>query len=1009
MRWTAWVAIEPPVFRRWQSLPAAVIGLVAFASLLLGVFNLPRHQLEASLRVEHTLKVLAAASALEAGFQEAVSEARAYVNSGFPDTRARADAAAHKTLDDVAALRRLIADNAVQQAALDHVGELIDARIAMLRQQMDLKAVDDLDGLRQHLLARVGTPLTHNIMQDIESIRAEERRVLALHESAADRAMRESVASLIACGAIAAAGSFASLLLLLGRRREQAVLTALRRAEVLLRTVMQTASGFIYAKDLQGRMIVANTAVTDFLGKPWTELAGRTDREFLDDPAQGEAVMTNDRQVIAEGRTLVLEERVGTDRDKARIWRSTKTPLRDADGTIIGIIGVSVDITDLKSTEARLQAFNAELEGNVATRTAQLSASEARQRAYFDHSPIGMVVMRVRDDGDFVLEDLNPAARTTFGFRPDSVRGLTQWELWPELIARDKQEKMRDCAANRRTIEYTVAREIRGETRLLDVMLAPLLDDAAQSRFVLICVHDVTQLRDLERQVQEATALQAEAVELERVVFQNSPDELFVARVVDEPAGIAFIYEAFSRALQPTTGLRPEDLIGRRPEECLPPALAQSILDVYRRCVAEQTCIKFAATRQLAVGQRDVEGSVSPVRHPITGRVVRLAGVVRDVTERNRLEAALRHSHKMEAIGSLAAGVAHDFNNTLQAVIGSLDLAVDELPADTAAQKLTSTALDAALRGSHLTHHLLAYARKQILWPEAIDLASFLPEIERLLVRTLGPHITIALCVRDMPRARADAGELQTALLNLAINAAHAMPTGGTLHIAAQAECEPWVRLTLTDTGTGMDKATLAQAVEPFFTTKGAGGTGLGLSMVHGFAEQSGGTLRIDSAPGRGTVVELRLPAAAAAPAAPAVPRPADRRPMSGRILLVDDSTDVLVIVGAFLERAGYAVIRVERGEHALAVLAKDSHFDAMISDFAMPGLNGLDLIAQARLVKPGLPALIITGYAALGDADAAEDTAVLHKPFQRHELIAALDRVMSPEAVTAGRHLTGG
>jgi PAS domain S-box-containing protein len=1008
MHWMEHRLTARPVLRRASAVVAAAIGLAAFTALLFGIFDLPRQQRAASLNVEHTFEVLVATTKLEADLDRTLIKGRGFIIAGEPASRGTTEAAAQQVTADIAALRTLVGDDKGLQADIDQLQGLIATRLGVLRKDMDLAAAGEAEKLQRAVLSHEGRDRMDRISATLESMRAALTDRLALRQSKADVAARQTVAALITCGAIAAAGSFAAVLLLLGRRRERAVLTDLLRAETVLQTVMQAATGLIYAKNLQGRLIVANAAVMDFLGRPWTELAGRTEREFLDDPAQAEAIMANDRQVMAEGKTLVVEERAGINHESPRIWRSTKTPLRDADGAITGMVGLSIDITDLKRAEERLQAFNAELEANVTARTAQLAASEARQRAYFEHSPIGMVVIRVRDDGDFVLEDINPAARTAFGFRPDTVRGLTQWQLWPELVARDKQEKMRACVDSRQTIEYTVAREIRGETRLLDVMLAPLPDQGAESRFVLICVRDVTRLRDLERQVLEAAEQRAEAAEREMAVFQNSPDELFIVRVLEDQAGPAFVYEAFSPALEGLTGLRPENLIGRRPEECLPPALAKSIVDVYRRCLAEQSCIKFASTRQLPIGQRDVEGSVSPVRHPATGRIIRLVGDVRDVTERNRLEVALRHGQKMEAIGRLAAGVAHDFNNILQAVIGSLDLVTDELPVGTPAREFTGTALDAALRGSHLTHHLLSYARKQILWPQPIDLASFLSDIERLLARTLGPHIAIALNVRHMPRAHADPGELQTALLNLAINAAHAMPKGGTLHIAADAERDagpPWVRITLTDTGAGMDPATLAQAVEPFFTTKGLGGTGLGLSMVQGFAEQSGGTLRIDSTPGRGTVVELRLPAAAA-PVFREVARPTEQQPVSGRILLVDDSTDVLVTVGAFLERAGYAVVRVEQGEHALAVLAKDLRFDAMVSDYAMPGLNGLDLIAQARLVKPGLPALIITGYAALGDA---EDMAVLHKPFQRHELLAALARVVGCEAVTAGRAQAGG
>jgi signal transduction histidine kinase len=213
--------------------------------------------------------------------------------------------------------------------------------------------------------------------------------------------------------------------------------------------------------------------------------------------------------------------------------------------------------------------------------------------------------------------------------------------------------------------------------------------------------------------------------------------------------------------------------------------------------------------------------------------------------------------------------VAHDFNNILQAVIGGLDLVMDEAEAGTMAHEFAGIALIAAKRGARLTHHLLSYAHKQMLQPQDIDLATFLPDIaETLLTRTLGPQITVDLNVEQTPRVVADPGELETALFNLASNAAHAMPEGGTFRIGVQEEINSAglsVRITVTDTGVGMDHATLAQAAEPFFTTKGVGGgTGLGLSMVQGFAGQSGGTFRVASTLGRGTSVELCLPAAVA-------------------------------------------------------------------------------------------------------------------------------------------------
>jgi signal transduction histidine kinase len=232
---------------------------------------------------------------------------------------------------------------------------------------------------------------------------------------------------------------------------------------------------------------------------------------------------------------------------------------------------------------------------------------------------------------------------------------------------------------------------------------------------------------------------------------------------------------------------------------------------------------------------------------------------------------ALRDSERKQEIGRIAAGVAHDVNNMLQAIVGGLDLVIDEAEPDSRTRKFAGIALCAAMRGSRLTHHLLSYAGKQLLAPQAIAVADFLSELETQLARALGPHITIEVLVRDAPLVFADPGELDTALRAVAINAAEAMPQGGIIRIDARqdsADGTAWICIALTDTGTGMDAATLAQAVEPFFSTKEGGG--LGLSMAHGFAEQSGGNLRITSVRGRGTTVELRLPAAMAANRLPA-------------------------------------------------------------------------------------------------------------------------------------------
>jgi signal transduction histidine kinase/CheY-like chemotaxis protein len=398
----------------------------------------------------------------------------------------------------------------------------------------------------------------------------------------------------------------------------------------------------------------------------------------------------------------------------------------------------------------------------------------------------------------------------------------------------------------------------------------------------------------------------------------------------------------------------------------------------------------------------------------VDGKPVRITGAFQDITDRHQMQANLHHSQKMSALGRLASGVAHDFNNILQTIGGGLEIVLDELTPGTQAHQMAEVGLQCTRRGSHLTHQLLSYARKQFLRPRPINLTTYLSDISDLLGRTLGPRIAIIREVGDdVPDILADPFQLETALLNLAINASQAMPEGGRLVIEAGTIAEltgRWVSLTLTDTGIGMDAATLAQAIEPFFTTKGHDGTGLGLSMVQGFAEQSGGHLRIASTPGQGTRVELLLPPAPR-PAAENRPAAATATLGAGRcILLVDDEPDVLVTTGAFLELAGFKVLRDKSGDDALARLAGGAAVAAIVTDHAMPGLNGADLIVQARLARPGLPAILISGFVELTTTKALPPgVGTLHKPFQRQELINALQLVLAsptggPDAaITAG------
>jgi PAS domain S-box-containing protein len=404
---------------------------------------------------------------------------------------------------------------------------------------------------------------------------------------------------------------------------------------------------------------------------------------------------------------------------------------------------------------------------------------------------------------------------------------------------------------------------------------------------------------------------------------------------------------------------------------------------------------------------------IQPIRDE-AGTLIGYAKVTRDLTERREAQLALEQARaaffqaqKMEAIGQLTGGVAHDFNNLIAVVLGNLDLARRRLPEDDKRiRPLLENSIQAAQRGASLTQRMLAFARRQDLKTEPVDLPQLVHDMAELLHRSLTPNIEIdTRFPLDLPRALVDANQLELALLNLTVNARDAMPGGGTITIAARrasvAADEPgglrrghYVRLMVQDTGEGMDATTLSRAVEPFFTTKGVGrGTGLGLSMIHGFAEQSGGKLVLASTPGEGTTAEIWLPVAApeSFPSA-ARKTAAEAGPVVSRltILVVDDDNLVLMNTAAMLEDLGHEVIQANSGEQALRELARAETVDLVVTDQLMPGLAGTELAARIRALRPELPIILATGYADL-PPDTADDIVRLNKPFMQAELARAL------------------
>jgi PAS domain S-box-containing protein len=403
---------------------------------------------------------------------------------------------------------------------------------------------------------------------------------------------------------------------------------------------------------------------------------------------------------------------------------------------------------------------------------------------------------------------------------------------------------------------------------------------------------------------------------------------------------------------------------------------------------------------------------IDPIRAP-DGSIVGFAKVTRDLTERRQSQEALertreqlRQSQKMEALGQLTGGVAHDFNNLLMVILGTLELVRKRIPPDPRVTPLIENAIQAAERGKALTQRMLAFARRQELTPESVDLNVLVRSMADLLRRSLGPGVDLETRFPlSLERARADPNQLELAVLNLAINARDAMEEGGRIEFSARSATverdnpeglEPgrYVCLAVADTGDGMDAEILARATEPFFTTKGIGkGTGLGLSMVQGMAEQLGGRFRLSSKVGEGTTAEIWLPAADEETPAPAPVEELGPPVQNLVVLAVDDDALVLMNTVAMLEDLGHTALEARSGKEALQMLGQ-RQVDLVITDQSMPNMTGLQLAEAIRATWPGTRIILASGYSELPpQADLVVPR--MSKPFDQRTLSQAIAQVV--------------
>ncbi|MCD7060756.1 PAS domain S-box protein [Pelagibacterium xiamenense] len=514
--------------------------------------------------------------------------------------------------------------------------------------------------------------------------------------------------------------------------------------------------------------------------------------------------------------------------------------------------------------------------------------------------------------------------------------------------------------------------------------------------------------------LQTDPSLAGQAAKL-RAILDSAVDAIIT---IDRNGTIMTVNPAAERLF----GYARDEFIGRNVHFLMPEPY-HSEHDGYIRAYRETGRKKIIGIGREVVGRR-ADGTTFPIHLAVSefeveGRT-QFAGIIRDLSEHKATERALREAQKMDAMGQLTGGIAHDFNNLLTVIIGNLEMLDARLTTDDKRQ-LASEALEAAEIGARLTSRLLAFARRSHLEPEPVNLNTFVLGLTDMLHRTLGETVFLSNALSpSLWMVRTDASQVESAIVNLAVNARDAMPSGGRLVIetsniqvdeedgASESGIEPgdYVRLSVSDTGLGMPAAVRERAFEPFFTTKEKGkGTGLGLSMIYGFAKQSGGHATIYSEPEKGTTVNLYLPRyREQGEAVAAGEHPEATRGHGELVLAVEDDDRVRRLTVTRLKELGYTVLDAGSGPEALEILAANPGVDLLFSDLVMPGMSGYDLCTEARARYPGVRALLTSGYAeelTRPDALAQAQLKVLRKPYRMADLADAIASALRepPEA----------
>ena len=752
----------------------------------------------------------------------------------------------------------------------------------------------------------------------------------------------------------------------------------LRMSEARLRALFEAAPDCIFIKDCELKYVQVNEATARLFVRPASELIGRTDDELFG-PEAAAHIREVDNRVLA-GETIEEEHAKAVD-GKDICFHVIKVPMRDHGGEVTGLCGIARDITE------RERAAEA------------LARSEATLRSLFLAAPVGIGLVTNR-----VFEWTNSQFQQMVGYSDDELHGQNARLVYPddEEYARVGQEKYDQM--KREGIGSVETRFRRKDGSIIDVWLSSAaLDPVDLAKGAVFTALDITERKRAE----------AERARLAMAIEQASESII----ITDTEGVIQYVNPAF----ESTTGYGRDVVLGQTPGFIMSGRQPDDFYeDLWERINRGQVWRGRFINRKKDGSLYLEEGTISPVRNT-KGRTTHFVGVMRDVTTEVELEERLQQANKMEALGTLTGGIAHDFNNILYAVLGHARLVMDDVSAGSEARYNLEQILKGGERASELVRKMLTFSRQSELELVPLELPPLVDEGLRLLKGSLPSAVTVRRDIAaDCRPVLGDRLQLHQLLLTLCTNAHQALAeTGGLLEIELanvmvapeladthpDLQAGPYVRLSVRDTGVGMDQTTQERMFEPFFTTKKVGeGSGLGLSTVHGIVKHHHGAILVQSKQGEGSVFEVYLPVAPVrmkdesgpAPESDPVPHGSGAKP---HILLVDDE-EVLTRLGeTVLQRAGYDVLPFTSSVEALATFAADPYcFALVITDYAMPDLTGLDLAERLLAIRPDLPIILATGFSSRPDVRRAESLGIrelVQKPLEIDQLAATVRRVL--------------